>query len=57
MQPGDISHCGSDLYLRKNEESINLIRQFEQGASVGEIIDPIDGDVWFEIWYAYPALA
>ena len=53
MQPGDIYHCGSDLYLRKNKISVNLVDQFEQVASVGEFIDQVDGDVWLRIWYAY----
>lgn len=54
MKPGDIAHYGMDLYLRKNEAAIYLVNQFEQGASVREVEDQVDGDIWLMIWYAYP---
>ena len=53
MQKGDIAHWQSDLYLRKNSVSIGLVKHYEQRACVKEFVDPVDGDIWFEIGCAY----
>lgn len=53
MHPEDIAHYESDLYLRKNPISMRLVEQFEHGACATEFVDPIDGDVWFNIALAY----
>ena len=55
MLPEDITHFGSHLYLRKNKLSARLIRQFDQRGCVREVLDQIDGDAWYVIWYAYPS--
>ena len=53
MDKSDIAHYQSDLFLRKNVISIALINQFNQRECVREFLDDVDGDVWFEIFFAY----
>ena len=53
MDKYDIAHWQSDLFLCKNAISIALISQFDQRACVREVVDDVDGDVWFEIFFAY----
>jgi hypothetical protein len=53
MKQEDIWHWQSDLYLRKNAISIALVRRYNQRACVTEFVDDIEGDVWFNIPFAY----
>ena len=58
MDPKDIDHHASDLYLRVNDISKKLIA--DSGLSVGKGLnveifkDQIDGDMWYDIFSAYP---
>ena len=56
MNQYDIAHSQSDLFLRKNAVSIALIKRFDYRECVREFIDDVDGDVWFEIFFAYVPL-
>lgn len=49
----DIDHHESDLYLRKNEVSQQLVEQYENKDYVLTFIDEIDGQWWYEIPFAY----
>lgn len=49
----DIDHWNSDLYLRKTPETETLIDGYEYKNQVTTFVDEIDGDVWYDIPFAY----
>lgn len=49
----DIDHWNSDLYLRKTPETEAIIDGYEFKGQVTTFVDEIDGDVWYEIPFAY----
>lgn len=53
MKPCDIEHWQYNLYLRKNPVSTALVKRFDQREGVSEIVDDIDGDVWYVVGYEY----
>lgn len=55
IDPDDIDHHQSDLYLRKTPETTAIIKQLPPGVSsmVTTFIDPIDHVRWYEIPFAY----
>jgi post-segregation antitoxin (ccd killing protein) len=51
MNPEDMDHCRSDLYLRKNAESDAIMADFD--GSAGMFRDNIDRVFWYEIPLGY----
>jgi len=57
MQPEDIDHHESDLYLKVNPISKKIIDNLakENRPHVGKFISAIPPHVyWYDIWWAYP---
>lgn len=54
MKPEDIDHHCSDLYLRKNAVSDELVAQYESRPNIKKFKDNIDKVWWYEIPFAYP---
>ena len=53
LPASDIDHHETDLYLRKTPASEALIREYEFAANVTIFHDNIDGDIWYDIPFAY----
>lgn len=53
MDPNDISHWNSDLYLRVNEVSKQLVNEYRFKNLVSTFIDQIDGVLWYDIPFAF----
>jgi hypothetical protein len=53
MQENEIGHHESDLYLKKNEVSKNLVGNYEYKKLVKEFQSQIDKSIWFDIPFAY----
>ena len=53
MRPGDIDHHCSDLYLRVNDISRNLVNQYRFKSLVTTFVDQIDHVLWYDIPFAY----
>ena len=53
MDSKDIDNHCSDLYLRKNKISTNLVNEYEFKQNVTTFRDQIDNDTWYEIPFAY----
>lgn len=53
MQPKDIDHWCSDLYLKVTDESKALVSEYEFNNHVKTFIDAIDHVLWYEIPFAY----
>ena len=53
MQPNEISFWRSDLYLKRNEISVKLVANYEYKNSVEMFINQVDGQIWFDIPFAY----
>lgn len=53
MQPSDIDHHESDLYLKVTPESETLVRDYEFRRNVKRFISNIDRSVWFDIPFAF----
>lgn len=53
MDPRDIDHHCSDLYLRVNDISRKLVSEYEYKNNVTTFIDQIDHVLWYEIPFAY----
>jgi len=54
MDAKDIDHHESDLYLRMNTISKNLVQNYDFRNLVTTFRDQIDNDPWYEIPFAYP---
>jgi hypothetical protein len=54
MAAKDIAHHESDLYLRKNEISDQLVNEYEFKQNVTTFRDNIDHVLWYEIPFQYP---
>ena len=54
MKPEDIDHHESDLYLRCNNISRQIIHNIADTVHAATFISNIEPNVpWFEIWWAY----
>ena len=53
MEARDIDHHYSDLYLRVNKISRDLVNNYEYKNQVETFIDQIDHVLWFDIPFAY----
>lgn len=55
MRPEDIDHhsYGSDLYLRVNDISRELVAQYDNKWMVETFIDNIDHVLWYDIPFAW----
>lgn len=53
LDPADVDHHCSDLYLRVTPESQKLINKYEYKHLVSTFIDNIDHVLWYEIPFAY----
>jgi hypothetical protein len=53
MRKEEIDHHESDLYLKKNEVSKNLVGNYEYKKLVKEFQSQIDKSIWFDIPFAY----
>ena len=54
MNPEDIDHHESDLYLKVNEVSTQILDNITDGVVVETFISNIEPHVpWYEIWWAY----
>ena len=54
MDKYDIAHWQKDLFLRKNDVSVKIIRKYAQKEGVGEFVDDVDCDGWFRVFFGYP---
>ena len=54
MAPDEIDHHESDLYLKKNKVSDELISNYDFKNNVTIFRDRIDGVLWYDIPFAYP---
>jgi hypothetical protein len=53
MEPDEISHHQSDLYLKVNGVSETLVSNYMYKSSVKRFISQIDKTLWFDIPFAY----
>ena len=53
MNSEDIDHHRSDLYLKKNKASEQIVKAYEYGQSVSTFKSAIDGSLWYDIPFAY----
>lgn len=53
MNPKDIDHWCSDLYLRVNDVSKHLVNEYRFKNLVSTFIDQIDGVLWYDIPFAF----
>lgn len=54
MKPEDIDHHASDLYLRKNAISEELVRHFKYSRMVRTFVSNIEPrDLWYEFPFCY----
>lgn len=53
MNPNDIDHHCSDLYLRVNAISDELVKQYDYKSHITTFVDQIDHVLWYEIPFAY----
>lgn len=53
MRQDEISHHESDLYLKKNEVSEKLVKNYEFKNGVKMFVSQIDGMMWYDIPFAY----
>ena len=53
MNGEEIAHHESDLYLKKNEVSTNLLSSYQFRYNVRTFVSNIDRTVWFDIPFAY----
>lgn len=53
MQKEDIDHHESDLYLRVNHTSSELINEYDYKWMVTKFIDNIDHVLWYEVPFAW----
>ena len=53
MKPEDIDHHESDLYLRVNNISKNLVAKYDFKSNVEVFIDQIDHVPWYDIPFAW----
>ena len=53
MNKKDIDHYCSNLYLKVNEISKNIIDNYEFKAAVSTFIDDIDKEEWYDIPFGY----
>lgn len=53
MEARDIDHHYSDLYLKVNNISRDLINNYEYKNQVKTFIDNIDHVLWYEVPFAY----
>lgn len=53
MNPEDIDHHESDLYLRVNEISRGIVARMESKSLVSTFIDNIEGKLWYELPFLY----
>lgn len=53
MQPEDIDHHGTDLYLKANDISKKLLKDYEFRFNCELFRSPIDNKLWYDIPFAY----
>lgn len=53
MDPEDISNWQSDLYLKKNPISIELVKSYQFKENVKGFVSQIDNEIWFDIPFAF----
>ena len=53
MDQADISHHESDLYLKKNEISEQLVKEKPYRAYVMIFVNQVDGKPWYDVPFAY----
>ena len=53
MDPADIAHHCSDLYLKVNAISEKIVNEYEYKNNVTMFIDQIDRVLWYDIPFAY----
>lgn len=53
MNPEDIDHHESDLYLRVNEISRGIVARMESKSLVSTFIDNIEGKLWYDLPFLY----
>lgn len=54
MNPEDIDHHESDLYLKVNGISAQIVHNIVDSVQVKTFISNIEPhDLWYEIWWAY----
>lgn len=55
MNPEDIDHHESDLYLRVNDISRDIVARMENKSLVSTFTDNIEGKLWYELPFLYHA--
>lgn len=53
MNPEDIDHHESDLYLRVNPISRDIVARMENKSLVSTFIDNIEGKLWYDLPFLY----
>ncbi len=55
MNPEDIDHHESDLYLRVNDISRDIVGRMENKSLVSTFTDNIEDKLWYELPFLYHA--
>lgn len=55
MNPEDIDHHESDLYLRVNDISRDIVARMESKSLVSTFTDNIEDKLWYELPFLYHA--
>lgn len=53
MKVDEIDHYATDLYLKVNENSNDLVNRFEYKQNVTKFRDEINHELWYEIPFVY----
>lgn len=53
MKENELDNWTTDLYVLKNDISTKWISQYKYKTNVTTFIDEIDGNIWYEIPFAY----
>ena len=53
-KPNERAHWQTDLYCKLTPATEKIVSQYEYLQNVERFVDNIDGEIWYDIPFAYP---